>query len=162
MKKAIRNNVFETNSSSTHTISISENFNKENIKFPEVVLFEGGGFGWEVDEYSDIESKCAYLYTAIKEYYDEKTCNEKLNWIVEVLRKHGTKAYFKEYKGWDCYIDHSSRLGGFLEYVFENEDNLLKYIFGDVIIYTSIDNMDWEDKPEVRDGVGYTNIYKGN
>ena len=72
MKKAIRTNIFETNSSSTHTISISRNFDVANYQFPKTLVFQGGKFGWDVDIYDDVDSRCRYLYTAMCSLYDKK------------------------------------------------------------------------------------------
>ena len=73
MKTQIRRGVFETNSSSVHSISII----KDNFKgsLPKrFVINCNGEFGWEGDTYDDSTSKAAYLYQAIK-YYTEKNVN---------------------------------------------------------------------------------------
>ncbi len=162
MKKSIRTNIFETNSSSTHTISISRNFDVANYQFPKTLVFQGGEFGWDVDIYDDVESRCRYLYTAMCSLYDKKELEVKKKYIEDILQKHGVVAAFAKFEYYDDgYIDHSENLWNFVGYVFENENNLLNYIFGDTLIYTSNDNMEWEDKPEIRGG-DYEEIYKGN
>ena len=73
MKTQIRRGVFETNSSSVHSISIV----KDNFKCSlpkKFVINCNGEFGWEGDTYDDSSSKAAYLYQAIK-YYTEKNVN---------------------------------------------------------------------------------------
>ena len=73
MKTQIRRGVFETNSSSVHSISIV----KDNFKCSlpkKFVINCDGEFGWEWDTYDDSASKAAYLYQAIK-YYTEKNAN---------------------------------------------------------------------------------------
>ena len=89
--KQIRNSVFETNSSSTHSVSIRhmesgigiidvESDNKVHITF--------GEFGWEVDSYNDARTKLSYLVTMVAEFehldiwcsspWDEDTLNDVL------------------------------------------------------------------------------------
>ena len=73
MKTQIRRGVFETNSSSVHSISII----KDNFKgtLPKKFVINcNGEFGWEGDTYDDSSSKAAYIYQAIK-YYTEKNAN---------------------------------------------------------------------------------------
>ena len=73
MKTQIRRGVFETNSSSVHSISIiKDNFKGSLPK--KFVINCNGEFGWEGDTYDDSSSKAAYLYQAIK-YYTEKNVN---------------------------------------------------------------------------------------
>lgn len=73
MKTQIRRGVFETNSSSVHSISIiKDNFKGSLPK--KFVINCNGEFGWEGDTYDDSSSKAAYLYQAIK-YYTEKNAN---------------------------------------------------------------------------------------
>lgn len=84
MKNQIRNSVFETNSSSVHSVVIqgkstnytpsswnnkvewSDYFNEERI------AVELGEFGWGYDYYSDAYTKLQYLLTMICEIYSSK------------------------------------------------------------------------------------------
>ncbi len=64
MKQLIRKGVFETNSSSTHSIHIEmdKNFTPSWRATPdEVIEIEGGEFGWAVEDYYDFYSKAAYI-----------------------------------------------------------------------------------------------------
>ena len=162
MKKAIRTNIFETNSSSTHTISISRNFDATKYQFPKTLVFQGGEFGWEVEIYDDVDSRCRYLYTALCSIYEGNELEAKKKHIEEVLQKYGVVAAFAKFEYYDDgYIDHYNGTIELINYVFENENNLLNYLFGDTFIYTYNDNMDSEDKPVIRGG-DYEEIYKGN
>lgn len=162
MKRTVRKKTFETNSSSTHTISISRNFDSTEYKFPKTLVFQGGEFGWEVEIYDDVESRCRYLYTAMCSLYNGNELEEKKKYIEDILQKHGTVAAFAKFEYFDDgYIDHVDDTMELVNYVFENENNLLNYLFGDTLIYTSNDNMDMDDKPEIRNG-DYEEIYKGN
>ena len=63
MKQQSRNGVFETNSSSIHTISIYNNDDyKENMKKDTSVYFGSDEYGWEEDVYT---CDASYLWTAI-------------------------------------------------------------------------------------------------
>jgi type IV secretory pathway VirB4 component len=65
--KTIRYNIFETNSSSSHSITVSRSGNYVNDSlFPEpnsaepVILLDGGNFGWGVDVFTDSNTKANY------------------------------------------------------------------------------------------------------
>lgn len=110
MKTQIRRSVFETNSSSTHSISIVKE--PTNIHFPTTMEFNVGEFGWEWKIYSDYRSKASYLYTAIlfntclesnTELIDGKQkcrdmVKEKLNKIKNALSKYGIKCIFHPFQ----------------------------------------------------------------
>lgn len=67
MKKQIRQAVFETNSSSVHSISIIKDDFKGSLP-KQFTIDCDGEFGWEVDAFDDSSSKAAYLYQAIVHY----------------------------------------------------------------------------------------------
>lgn len=71
--KQIRRSVFETNSSSMHSVSIS---NKRNYLYDEDCLLVDvddyvhvrfGEFGWEIESYNDAYSKLQYIVTMLVE-----------------------------------------------------------------------------------------------
>jgi hypothetical protein len=68
-KKLIRNNVFETNSSSCHSITINKcDSTLYGRLYPNDdgdIVFEGGEFGWGYDLYTDAPTKANYIATAI-------------------------------------------------------------------------------------------------
>ena len=64
MKIQIRRGVFETNSSSVHTITITKNPN--NLKFPKKLIFDSGDYGWEHACLNTPEEKASYLWETIK------------------------------------------------------------------------------------------------
>ena len=72
MRRQIRRSVYETNSSSTHAICIA----KDGYELKDHIDFHTGEYGWECEEYGDLDNKASYLITAIlsmdKEYADEK------------------------------------------------------------------------------------------
>lgn len=67
MKAQIRRGVFETNSSSVHSISIIKDDFKGSLP-KQFIIDCDGEFGCEVDTFDDSSSKAAYLYQAIVYY----------------------------------------------------------------------------------------------
>lgn len=138
----IRNGVFETNSSSTHSIAIS----KKPVMAGKYISFGIGEFGWE----NGIADTADYLYTAILEQHNP---SELLNKLKEILDKHSIEYKFEEpryeksYNGkYEYlaygYIDHSYELGEFLDVILNDEDLLMRYLFGNSTVYTGNDNQD--------------------
>ena len=158
--KQIRRGVFETNSSSCHSIAIS----KEQI--PNIagskIYFGGGAYGWENDCVTDTAS---YLYTAIVGSSTPTEYQERINKIKAILDKYHVKYEFapvefqeETYCGdkyeWIAFkqkkynwasVDHAGACSEFIETVLSDEDLLLRYLFGDSCIYTGNDNSNDED-----------------
>lgn len=62
----IRKGIFETNSSSVHTLCINK---RNDLKIPNSFKFDRGEeFGWSYDTYNDDMSKGDYLYQLIENY----------------------------------------------------------------------------------------------
>ena len=109
--KVTRRNVFETNSSSTHSITI---VGGELEPRPRIISHDGicrihpGEFGWEEATYRDWETKAAYALTWAKQTEDDKA----LAMLKEVIEHEiGTEVEFisdgDKYHPWG-YIDHQS------------------------------------------------------
>lgn len=137
MKKQIRNNVFETNSSSSHSLSIpfEEDLGKYVKAHFDNVDVTFGEYGWEEDILDTPLEKLEYLLTAVQ-YFDKPFKNQEDYWEYseEVLREKynawiNSSEYFKwikkalfnfngstinividEYEKWNLlgYIDHQS------------------------------------------------------
>jgi len=139
--KQIRNGVFETNSSSTHSICISKN---KVSTYPSSVYFGFGEYGWENDTVDDTAS---YLYTGIM----ENEMSECIDKIKSILDRHNISYTFerpRKVNGYfdSGYVDHCGELRDFIEDVCNDEDKLLRYLFGDSVIYTGNDNSsEYED-----------------
>ncbi len=161
--KQIRHSVFETNSSSTHSVSIHRNSNKiEQNKM--VVCDDGyihatlGKFGWEEEDYDSQESKLSYLLTMAvhknglcaynitdeedQEAIDSLQKTEDFKRIsAEVANHAGCKGVVVDYSS--GYIDHQSHedyrsMDDFLD---NYGVSILEFIFGsDVVIHTDNDN----------------------
>ena len=139
--RQIRNGVFETNSSSCHSICIQKD---KNITLPNSIYFGIGEYGWEFD----CVDTASYLYTLILNSGDKE---EKLNTLKNILDKHNISYTFEGAKleeYWDGtkglntgYVDHGYEAADFVEAVLNDEDLLLRCLFGaDSCVYTGNDN----------------------
>ena len=94
MKLVIRNNVFETNSSSSHSISIANvhSYYKPSnipIKSDNKLHITGGEFGWGYNRYRDFPTKLQYAITMV--YETEIPFVDASNWdnrneIIELIK----------------------------------------------------------------------------
>lgn len=153
----IRNDCFETNSSSVHAMIIS----KEEISPVNVTVhFDIGEYGWEEREYHDIDDKASYFYTAacaVKGYDVEDE-------ITNMLSPYGIKckfgiAKFKSYKSSydnktytylnNGYVDHDYDCADFVNAMMNDPDMLVRFLFNnDSFVHTGNDNdeMEWFDE----------------
>jgi len=143
MKKQVRQNVFETNSSSSHSISIepsSDGLYDTIIPDEEGnVVLTGGEFGWEIEEHIDALTKANYCAVdqldnddrieMLKEVIKEQTgCND----VVINFSDDWKKANYS-------YIDHAS--SGTSDEAFHSKEDLRDFIFSkNSILYTDNDN----------------------
>lgn len=136
--KKVRKGQFETNSSSTHAISISKGDGDviyDSLEIPEdgTYVVTGGEFGWEWKLYSDPETKISYAYEDNRDSYD------RLDMLKRVIMEHtGAKdVVFMEETG--GYIDHQSM--GTSQDAFESDETLKRFLFDPrSILYTGNDN----------------------
>lgn len=177
--RQIRRNVFETNSSSTHSIVIS----KAPVTVGKHIYFGIGEYGWE----NDCVNITDYLYTAILCMDDSEELLEKLKGILD---RHSIEYEFQEpvyirdedYEWLDNgYIDHSCDTRKFINAVLSDDDMLMRCLFGNSCVYTGNDNQDddlsrcdiakptyydWQNKAYVpnpyHDSENYDYFYKGN
>lgn len=171
--KQVRKSIFETNSSSTHAITIANNTDedfKQNL--PEKLIFGVGEFGWDFDRYEDTKTKADYLFTAI---LYSCLCDEYLGKIKAILSSWGVESVFPELKKVKgqyytladdniyYYVDHVSELKDFIKKVCNDETLLMNYLFSDKsFVVTGNDNTE----EELDCGTDANNIlfnyYKGN
>lgn len=144
----IRAGVFETNSSSTHSIAVPKNCKATNY-----VSFHTDEFGWGFYEVDAAD----YFYTAIYETsYTEEELNEKIERLKDILDTHGIDYYFSEPEThiWhdnyenkdylcldDGYIDHGYELKDFVDELLNNSDKLIRFISRG-LVFTGNDNSD--------------------
>ena len=125
--KNIRQGVFETNSSSSHSISITspnEGELYQTLTVPDdgTLIIEGGRFGWEEEDHNDAHTKASYCAT-----FCTKVNPSSTDMFKEVLMEHtGAKEVLIEAE--NCYIDHQST--HVASTAFESKDNLKDFIFG--------------------------------
>ena len=151
MKRQIRKSVFETNSSSTHSIAVPKNCS--NIH--NYISFHTDEFGWSFDEVDAAD----YFYTAIYETSEsEDEVNEKIGKLEDILNTYGIEYDFKkpethiwhydyENKDYlsldDGYIDHGGELKDFVEELLNDGDKLVRFLSGG-LVFTGNDNSDEE------------------
>lgn len=132
--KLIRKNVFETNSSSCHSLSVGsgdvyEGFtpNADNL-----IVIPAMEFGWEEETYYDVESRLAYVWIYMRDYAKERT--EFLEMFQNVVCSHTGAACVTMEEGSDSwcngYIDHQSVEDHDLDFLFDNEETLKNFLFG--------------------------------
>lgn len=145
---SIRYSTFETNSSSTHGLAVP----KKVGHIPSDVRFHFGDFGWGLED--DIDP-ADYLYTGI--VTNSQEIREKyLPKLKEVMERNNIKAKYADYElsscKWDgkteyyvssCYgyVDHEDALVPFLEWLFEDDSRVLRFI-SDGLVFTGNDNND--------------------
>lgn len=161
--KTIRSNVFETNSSSTHSIAIPKNCESNNF-----ISFHVDEFGWDWEEINPAD----YFYTAIYETSStEKELREKLNQLSNVLESHGisyelspVKYHISIYDGVsylcldDGYIDHGSELTDFVNELLNDGDKLVRFLSRG-LVFTGNDNSDAEQRCFIERDTEYLDDY---
>lgn len=161
MKRQVRRNVFETNSSSTHSICVVKDDFLDDLK--DVIYFHVGEFGWEYNKLYTPEKKASYLYTAILE-------NNKLDLIEDmqnILIKNNIEFKLGEAKINEKYgflengfIDHSEELDEFLN-ICKDENKLMRFLFSSKsYIVTGNDNS--HGSVAVNPGYPHDDFFKGN
>lgn len=150
--RQIRNGVFETNSSSTHSIAIPKSC--DNVNY---ISFHIDEFGWEWRE-ADPED---YFYTAIYETSNSTSeVEEKIERLKSILDSHGIGYRFgeveyhiwhsdyanKDYLSLDYgYIDHGNELKEFVDELLDDGDKLVRFLSMG-FVFTGNDNSDAEQQ----------------
>lgn len=159
MKEQIRIGVFETNSSSIHTITVSRKPVTVSDITARTVQFHLGCFGWGPEKYDTLEDRASYLWTlACCGTFEEAELHRKF--IESALRFVGVECEFDAIKSkqssWNnsnyvvaedgkyFYIDHSESFDEFADLIFTDQDFLLRFLFGNSVIYTFNDNDDYD------------------
>lgn len=145
----VRQNVFETNSSSMHSICIAK---QNNYDIPSTLHFGFGEFGWENRILYSTEAKASYLYTALLDFVDSDHKDEfedYKNYIYKTLGDNGCDCDFADVHydkyGWcdDGYIDHGYELREWIYMLRHSPKKLLRFLFSpDSFIITGNDNGD--------------------
>lgn len=188
MKTQIRRCVFETNSSSVHTLSIVKT---SNIKvFPEKVIFEPDDFGWENRSYTETSKKASYIWECIKSIYDQE--QEELLKAIEKIKNflytyniqcefpyanikvetwtdrngkvHSYKVHVNDTGIPDSgYVDHAWDAKPFIDDILNDETKFINFLFDPCsFIITGNDNEDYySESPDTGDADAWE-YCKGN
>lgn len=171
--KQIRKSVFETNSSSTHSICIAKDV---ELIIPKSIHFEFGEFGWEYNTLRSISEKASYLYTGLI----VQNRNQDTEQIFDTLRNKGIDVTaekplteIRSYTNLDGelveynysentgYVDHSYKLTNFLNAICQDENKLMNYLFSDLsFIITGNDNEDHD--VDIKVNYEHDEYFKGN
>ena len=173
----IRRNVFETNSSSTHSICIVTDDRAETI-YPSKFIFKCGQFGWEFRNYNDPVSKGSYFYTGVCELYGKEKTREIMKGVELYFKtEHNIDVFVDEakfeiwgdheYLDSDCgYIDHVSAAQDLIDALVQDKELLVDFIFKDAsFVATGNDNAYEEERMTMEVppyGLEYKEFYKGN
>lgn len=146
MERQIRSCVFETNSSSVHSICINKRKIDKN-KLPSSVYFEHGEFDWGFDVLQTEDDRASYLYEMICGicYIKDKPKEELLNKIKDILKTYNIECVFDlndtDEDGYRRgYIDHVLETQDLLCDLLSDEDKLLRFLFGDSFLVIGNDN----------------------
>lgn len=150
MKRIVRTSVFETNSSSAHSLSLAkcdQEFVMDTI-YPDqdgVILVKGQEFGWAWEKFNDAMTKLAYVMQDQPGKHDE---------IIEVVKEQtgALEVIFDENGG---YIDHESY--GTAHEVCYSADSIKNFVFNkNSWLFTGNDNGQpdptFYDVPEFKGG----------
>lgn len=165
----IRRGMFETNSSSTHTIIVTDRKTKPG----NLVDFAIGEFGWGFEKLASINEKASYLYTMACECLGEDVYPR----LYDMLIKYGIECscsnpvvFDKKYNypdnGW---VDHCTDGDAFdfVNRMLSHEHALIKYLFSDEsFVITGNDNCDEAEDKWMKEQADvdypHTTYYKGN
>jgi hypothetical protein len=129
----IRSGVFETNSSSTHSIAIPRDCRPSNY-----ISFNDDEFGWGFSQVDPAD----YFYTAIHETSETmEEIEDKLARLKYILNDYGIEYHFgdtncEEHNGWlehKGYIDHGYELRDFVNDLLDNGDKLVRFLSGGLV-----------------------------
>lgn len=140
--KTIRKGVFETNSSSSHsiTVEVGPTWGTLPLNHKGNIHLDGGEFGWEWEKFNDTLTKANYC-AVYASYTGKKSILKK------VIKDYtgAKKVKFKFSTNWDhgrynhSYIDHQSI--DVCDELFESEEELKNFIFNDSSwLFTGNDN----------------------
>lgn len=140
--KQVRQNVFETNSSSTHSVSIAYGSRNElrEIPIPDsdgIVWVCTGEYGWEQATYSSLEDRLSYAATYALNYGKEAELTAILKEYSGASEIYYDGAVFTETEdyGQYGYIDHQS-VDEAAE-IFTSKENLECFLFNPNSYFTT-------------------------
>jgi hypothetical protein len=148
--KLVRKSVFETNSSSCHSLTLgsSDIFEGYTPDADNRIVLDNMCFGWEQDTYHDVGSRMAYVWIYIRDWTYDETQTKFLAMFNKVVMEHtgASEITMREEREYGTYlnkgyIDHQSVESGDLHHMFESESILKSFLFDrDSQIETDNDN----------------------
>lgn len=140
--KQIRKNVFETNSSSCHSLVIS----KESVKDEDLPKYlninTNEDFGWMFNCYYTPEEKAGYLCTVMEAFCLDVEKEEFMN---KLKNDFHIKVSYRIGSG---YVDHDGEIVPFIRELLNDDDKLKRFLFNPKsCIFTGNDNSDDMDAP---------------
>jgi len=147
----IRRGIFETNSSSAHSITVDADMKLNNVPLPNEdgsISIGYGDFGWEIENYNDFGNKAAYLAIYIRDWCGELSSEYKdiFEGLIKKITQCETVTY--SYKFWDqiekSYIGINDEVCKYYSNLGEGsidhqsvEDNDYHYLFEDIELLTA-------------------------
>lgn len=166
MTKQTRHSVFETNSSSTHSISIAYSSSVGDlmsilpVNDEGNVVLNGGEFGWADETFHNAQTKASYLAVYCMQWCGDRK-DDFLSILFDVIKKqtgcHQIILNFTcEYTSTDdqnwSYIDHQSAESQDYHYLFENPEQIRQFIFNpNSTLTTGNDNGPYSDSDNDED-----------
>ena len=169
----IRQGVFETNSSSTHSIVVTDSKTEPGL----YVDFRMGEFGWEWSKLETISEKASYLYTLACDNLGRDVYQD----LYKILTKYGVrcecslpakfvKSKYSNYVYLDNgYVDHSTdgQARDFVDRMLKHEHALIKFLFSEEsFVVTGNDNCDEDEydwfQKQLNVNYPHKEYYKGN
>jgi hypothetical protein len=169
MKRLVRNFVFETNSSSAHSVCVHNAMELLDTIEPNEdgeIILTGGDFGWSYKDehhFTDAMTKANYLAVWAKCYARTESAKRTLS---DIIKMHtGAEEVKYKFTGWtsfddeeeedvdslpESYIDHQSQDSSFFETLFSEPTLMLKYLFNPKSFLTITG--DGGDYPEEQQG----------
>jgi len=152
-KKLIRHAVFETNSRSCHSISISNSVEINDSIYPNEdgnIELTGGTFGWEVEDYNDADTKANYIAVMITMLRSSrKRYRDVINQGKDPVE------HFKYYSLPPFAEEHYVRCKKNFEEVLKEQTSCNKVIYNfsddwDHVNYSYIDHQSFENKEDAQ------------
>lgn len=160
--KTIRNNIFETNSSSVHSIVIctkQRSLSIYNDPLPYKIIYRDEIFAGEVNTVDSFTKKIIYFHIACTYSYD----TNKLKKFTEYLKKRNITVENIDSDIYNSGIDHLEELEYFTELLLDNEKLLDNFIFNtESKIYTSMDTNDESIAVKISDAIDNDCRYHGS
>lgn len=142
--KTIRQSVFETNSSSCHSFSITDERKFDPKRYPRIRVSGSGEYGWSGPDVETPDDHLDYALVAGKYVFDEGL-RDKLPAIQEYFEEHGVIVDFDFDGEPSGYIDHQSSpsededsrsIGNMLD----DPEELFNFVFSGSVISMGNDN----------------------